>query len=398
MHPRQLRLLGLFGGIAAALAGIYLLAPEAQPDGVVVHGGFSLDQARTVRLERHVDDRQERVELEKSDGIWWVTTPFEAPADPDVVFGVLNAVSRARRGRPVSGDPAGFGLDPAQVEVEVGLRNGAPIRLEVGDTAPVGLATYVRSPDGVAVVEGHPADELTKRVQEYRDHKVFRFEPGEVRRIAIQSFDGLLEARKSERGWYLDGYSRVDLDALDDWIMDMLRLRVDMFLDLDHTTIEGARFTVEVETETGVQRLQLGRDTPYGVLALYGDGLDGVLDPNLLVMLQRGPTDVGEATAFPFDPKTVTRIRLEGARELVLEPPWSVSPVVTALTTAQFVYARDAPVWPSPELTVFLETADVVHPIDVGPVDGDGFRAVRDRLGGEAIRVPADELAPLFAD
>ncbi|MCA9572664.1 MAG: hypothetical protein KC656_32715, partial [Myxococcales bacterium] len=150
------------------------------------------------------------------------------------------------------------------------------------------------------------------------------------------------------------------------------------------------------ETPAGTQRMQVGRDTPYGPLVLFGDGLDGVIEPGLLAMLERGPTDVGETTAFPWDPDAVVRVRISGAREAVLEPPWSASPAITALSSAQLVYRRDPPVWTGPELTVVLETAGAEHPVEVGPVDAEGFRAVRDVLGGEPMRVPAEELEPLF--
>ena len=180
MDPRQLRTLGLLGGALAALGALYLAGPAEEEQGSRVHAGVPLDQAISIHLERHVDDREEEIDLEKRDGIWWVVRPFEAEADPDVVFGVLNAVARAEHGRPVDGPLADFGLEPPAAVAEIGLLSGAPVRLEVGAPAPVGLATYVRGDGGPAVVEGRPVDELTKRVQEYRDHKIFRFDPGQV--------------------------------------------------------------------------------------------------------------------------------------------------------------------------------------------------------------------------
>ncbi len=395
MHPTQLRLLGALLGAGLVLAALAWVLPEGgRAEGLPVHRGFELGDARSLVLDRREGGQ---VRLEKRDGIWWVTAPFESQADPDLVFGVLDAIRGARWGRPVRGELVQFGLEPPVVTAVVEVEGAEPVRLVLGDTAPVGLRTYARVDGEVLVVEGHPADLLTKPPREYRDHKVFRYDPGDVRRIAVQSPGGLLEAIKGEHGWYLTGFSRVDLDALDDWIVDLLRLRVDMFLELDEATIDDPRYRVEVETSGGVQRLQVGRETPYGTLVRYGDGVYGVIHPDVLAMLRRGPTDVGDPNVFPWDPDHVERVRLEGAVERVLTPPWEPSPLITALETAAFVYRRDPPTWTGAELTVYLEGGGKIHPVALGPIDAEGFRPVRDLLGGEAMRVPADEVAPLFA-
>jgi hypothetical protein len=383
-------------GASLFLGGVYVLT--ADPDDPVVRSGsaFELGSAREIHLLRRVDERAESVRMAKRDGIWWVTDPFEAEADPDVVFGVLDAVASVGAPDPLpAGDPADFGLAPPQVEATVTLADGSTRELILGRKAPVGVQTYIQRGSDVAVVDGHPGDLLAKRANEYRDHKIFRYAPGDVTRVRVASALGVLEATETAEGWFLTDYGPVDLDALDDWIVDLTRLRVDLFLDLDHETIDEPRFTVEVETPAGVQRLLVGRDTPYGPLVFFGDGLDGVVDPGLLAMLERGPTDVGRSSVFPFAPDRTARVEVVGER--VVEPPFDLAdPFVGMLRDAQYTYRRDPPAWTTVDATVIIEGPRGAT-LDVGPVDDEGFRPVRQQGSVTALRVPADELAPLFS-
>ena len=171
-----------------------------------------------------------------------------------------------------------------------------------------------------------------------------------------------------------------------------------MFLDLDHETIDDPKFVVEVHTGDSMQRLFVGKDTPYGTLALFKDGLDGVIHPELLKMLERGPTDIGSSKAFPFDEQTLG-VKLTGVRQGNLSLPLaSQSALRRALEASQLVYQRYPPAWTEAELVVHLKQPKRVDVIEVGPVDADGFRAVLNKAGGAPMRVPADELEALFLE
>lgn len=406
MEARQLRLLAVLTAVlAAAVAVLWLAEPpgeEADADATaVIAAGFDPADAVAVTIERSPGDDPDVVELEKRDGSWFVNAPYQAAADVDQIVAVLRALGHLKLGVPVQGDPAGFGLAPPVARATVKLRDGTEQQYTFGSAAPVGFRSYLLARDGsVAAVSGKPSEELLKRVAEYRDHRVFSYAPGDVVRASITSSQGVLQARKLDQGWFLDGFGRVDLDALDSWLTEMLALRVDLFLDLDHETIEQPLFIVEVETPAAVQRLFVGRDTPYGKLVLFGDGLDGVIPHEILQMLERGPTDVGVSEAFPFEPTSDTRITLSGVREATYtqsEGEWSAPmAVLDVLRDAQLVYRREPPQLESADLTVRIEGARGLRTLEIGPAV-DGFRAVRE-LPGEALRVPVEELAPLFEE
>ncbi|MCB9676811.1 MAG: DUF4340 domain-containing protein [Alphaproteobacteria bacterium] len=408
MESRQLRLLAALTAILLALTALLWFgdttADPYDPNATAeVVDPIDITLATRLRIVQSLGDRDATLEMEKADGIWRVTAPYQADTDPGAVVDVLDAVRESTKGIPVSGEPSGFGLEPPAATVTVWMEDGSERVLAVGNVTPDGAHTYAVAKDGTyAAVPGRPGDPLLRRPNEYRDHRVFRYEPGDVTRIAIESDLGRLEATKFDAGWFLTGYSRADLDALDNWVVDFLNLRVDLFLDLEAVRPEDPRYTVEVETSAGVQQMYVGRDTPYGPLIFFRDGLNGTMDPGLLDMLSRGPRDVGAADAFPFD-DDVTRITLSGARDAVLEPSgdtWAgaddAERVLAVIQTAQLAYKADAPTWTGPELTVTLDGA-TRHVIEVGPPDAEGFRAVRDTGGGSPVRVPVDELEDLFA-
>ncbi|MEZ4319762.1 MAG: DUF4340 domain-containing protein [Myxococcota bacterium] len=409
MESSQVRLLAVLAAVLLALTAVLWFGepPSASdvfdPDATaLVVEPLDITKATSIRLEQALGEQQGTLELAKREGIWHVDAPYQADADPGAVIDLLDAVRESTKGIPVTGEAASFGLEPPAATVTVGLEDGTTRVLAVGNVTPDGAHTYARAADGtLAAVSGRPAEEMLKRPNEYRDHRVFRYAPGDVTRISVASDLGTLEATKSDAGWFLTGYSRADLDELDNWVVDFLNLQVDLFLDLEAAEPESPRYVVEVETDAGVQRMFVGRDTPYGPLIFFKDGLNGTMDPQLLRMLERGPTDVGVADAFPFD-DSVTRIVLSGARDATLVPEgdsWAGAPdaeaVLAVLHAAQLTYKAAPPVWTGPELTVEL-VGDTRHVIEVGPPDADGFRAVRDTAGGSAVRVPIDEVDALF--
>lgn len=406
MEARQLRLLVVLTAVlAAAVAVLWLAEPpgeERDEDATAqIAAGFEPAQAVRVRIERSPGSDPDVVGLAKQDGMWFVTEPYQAPADVDRTIAVLRVLGQLKWGVPVQGQAESFGLEPPVVRATVTLEGGEEHTYTFGSTAPVGYRSYMRAQDGsVAAVDGKPSEELLKRVAEYRDHRVFTYAPGDVVRASITSTFGTLQARKLDEGWFLDGFGRADLDAIDNWVTEMLNLRVDLFLDLDDETIDQPLYIVEVETTEATQRLLVGRDTPYGKLVMFGDGLDGVIPHEILQMLERGPSDVGVTHAFPFEPTSDTRIVLSGAREAdftQLEGEWTAPfEVLEVFRQAQYVYKLEPPALDEPDLIVRFEGSRGERVVEIGPAV-EGFRAVRERPG-EALRVPVEELAPLFQE
>lgn len=357
--------------------------------------------------------------LERALGRWRLVEPPLGRADAAAVSELLDAISAVRKGVPIAPEPgvgpAGFGLgDEPEYVVSVDRVDGSAATLRVGLSAPVGWRTYVQSADGgIAAAHGDLGRALRVDVERLRDRRLLDFEIGEVTEISLTAPGGSLRMYKSESLWWLDGYTRADLDALDDLLVGLLDLRGD-------TIDEGAPEIIGEPSHTAVLRLRggveyalrLGDSGPLGVLVM-AQSPEGAqfayADPNGVALLGQGPTDLGDSAALPIDLNRDERLvisrgdqRWEAVRDGFT---WQVSGVadepvreaVAALDAAVIAYRRE----PAGELgpvqaTVHVERGGVTRVVELGR-EVDGFVIARDTAGGETYRVPTADLAVLSA-
>jgi hypothetical protein len=305
--------------------------------------------------------------------------------------------------------PAEFGLgEPPEAQVELTLEDGTVQRLTVGIMAPVGYRTYLRTADGViAAANGDPNRVLQSDAARFRDRRVFRFDPGEVRSVRITSPEGTLSVTGQGKDWWLEGYTRADPDKVDDLVVGLLDLRFDGVLP-DNLVIEPVIYDVHVGLEDGsALTLKTGDPSPTdaGIQAVTGEGRAGTLFSETLKQLGRGPTDIGVSTAFSLRLDTADSVEVVRGSQPVLArrngPAWqaeglddgSVYDALLELSKVPIEYRRDPPPPPSPvDLTVTVTEADRTLSVELGPPGEDGFRSARDKAGGQPFRVPT---APL---
>ena len=399
MSPFQQRLLAVLAGVGIGL--LVVLRAMGDPSTIEPQGpfvDFALEDALKVTIERPEDT----VELEKVSGVWKMTAPIEADADPDFVRDLLASARHARRFEEVDVDVSPeFGLAPAKAKLSITLEEGERY-YEVGSQTPGMRKTYLGHEGRVYASNSDLFETATLRAQEFREHRIFSVDPGEITRVRVTSPDGVLEASRKEQGlWYTTGYGRASTDAVDDWVTDLLRLRVDLFLDLDHTSIEHPLYEAELETTNGLHRLEVGRSTPYGQLVLFGGTLDGVVAPPLLAMFERGPTAIAAGQVFPFQDGVERVVRTDGVVSKTFEKG---SSGFRALETATPVY-RDAsdemlpPAEAKPVRWTFeLFGSGRSYVFDVSEPDRSGRVLVTDRNGGGPVRVDAEFLKEALAD
>jgi hypothetical protein len=417
----QTRLLVVLAGVLAGITGVlwWQGKPTTAEHSDATEQLWSVDREALRRLE--IDRIEGRLVFEHRDGAWWMLDPAEALADGARVEDLAGQLAALQRAVPVEAAPSeAFGLgDPPAAHVTWIPTTGAPSSLTVGIRAPAAYSTYVlTAAGGVGAANGDPTGLLHAPADDFRDRKVFRFAPEDVRSVRITYPEHVLDVRGRGLQWHLAGYGRADPDRVDDLVMDLLDIRFDT--EDPAVLVDAPRVTVEVELEGGsVDTLSLGVSEGYGFPARSPDGRTGRVFDGVDKSLSRGPTDVGQRTAFLLRPEVADRVRFEGLGKVFEAtrqgPDWSAPPLdaasvydrVLALSNLAVERTLD-PAGPSdpPEATVTIHEpapADggepTVSTFVVGPALPDGSRTVRDPAGpGPGVRVSSEAFEALVRD
>ncbi|MEQ1501718.1 MAG: DUF4340 domain-containing protein [Myxococcota bacterium] len=413
MDRAQTRLLMVLSALVLAVGAVLYFQgerpAEGDPDATAKVWAVEADAVTAIDVTRAAG----RVRLEKVDGTWFVREPFDGRADDDQVRDLIDAVAGIDVGIPVPADPSKsgeFGLgEPPTARVSVTLADGGTKTLDVGDAAPVGFRTYVRGADGAVVaVNGDANRPLQADPARFRDRRVFRFDPAEVREVKIVSADGTLRVHGEGHDWWLDGFARADADRVDDLVVGLLDLRFDTVID-EPPPIADPTYDVTIGFADGsTAQLRTGAPSPVdaGARALTGDGRGGTIFPEALAQLGRGPTDVGWRTAFGVRLDETDRVVFSDGTHTIDAhrngPAWQadgfgdgdVYDAVSAISRVSITYQREPPPPPaSVAYAVTVTTGDRTWTVEVGPSLGDGFRSARDTAGGSPFRVADDALA-----
>lgn len=138
----------------------------------------------------------ETVKLEKRSGSWWLAAPYEWPADPNALAGIINTLQLlehetsfavaelAQSGRSL----ADYGLaDPA---LTLQFRSaGKNYTTRIGDVTAVGNRLYILSPDGtrIHVVNRSLAESIGVPLDTLRAPTIFSVPVFEVRSLNVQT-------------------------------------------------------------------------------------------------------------------------------------------------------------------------------------------------------------------
>ena len=416
MDHSQGRLILILSGLLLAAAGVIRWQSAADPDPVdseatAVVWEVDAEAVTAVTLER----RGDTVDLVLEDGVWWVSRPSDrVEADPDQVDDLLGVLAQIERGIPVEvpdDDLEPFGLaDPPQTRVQLVI-DGETLTLDVGTEVPITYRTYVRGAQGgVVAVNGDANRILAAPASQFRDHRMFRFDPGQVRGVRIEGPDGVLAVAGQGHDWWLEGFTRAEPDRVDDLVMGLLDLR---FAEITPVTegIDDPAYVVTVTLEGQPEVwLQVGQTTPLGVVVQTSDGRVGFMLEDLVRQLGRGPTDVGIQTAFGvrMDHSDRVTATFDDRRFVATRsgPDWSAEGMdpgraydaVQRLADVGITYGRTPPDPPDAWGLVEVTEASRVRRVAVGRAVVDGLHPAVDLDGGLPFRIPAADLEAVMQD
>jgi hypothetical protein len=243
--------------------------------------------------------QKEPVTLKKANGKWQITEPKPYPADQEAVAGVLSTLSGLNADRIVedkASDRRQYGLDPAQVELDISGKDGTR-RLLLGDDTPAGGDVYaaLATDPRIFTIASYNKSSLAKTLNDLRDKSLLTLSADKVSRVELLKKGEDLEFDRTKDGWQIlkPSSSPADSSAVNALVSTLTNAR----MDLSTTTDAAAAFaratplaTAKVTGDAGVQTLEVRKnkddyfaksstvDGIYKVDSSLGQALDKKID------------------------------------------------------------------------------------------------------------------------
>lgn len=135
--------------LVVAIAGAYLINRNAETSAEAeitptVEPQFVFDATNIVKSIEVTRLDGEPVRLERKDGVWVLTKPFETEADAGLAEAAASQISALQINQEITGNPSDYGFDQSSVIITIEFENGNKNTLEVGDANPIGTGYFVR--------------------------------------------------------------------------------------------------------------------------------------------------------------------------------------------------------------------------------------------------------------
>jgi hypothetical protein len=259
-----MRRMGILAAIFALLV-IILVVQRAQRGKVVVSG-----PAEVVRVEA---DKVTRVEIRKPDGqvelartgdTWKLVRPLEAAASTDLVNGMLKSVEELQLVDVISSNPANRGtyqVDSTGTAVTIWSGEEKTLDMVVGKASADFSHTFVRRADSDEVYRagGILAYNFNRRADDWRDKMVWRYEPSQLVRVAIEypaerHMVTLVRADSSHWSVQEDGVAAAAADSATaaNWVAAIAKLTAAGFAtDADAAAADWSAPSLRLHVDTG---------------------------------------------------------------------------------------------------------------------------------------------------
>ncbi|MDI1250840.1 MAG: DUF4340 domain-containing protein, partial [Lacunisphaera sp.] len=296
---------------------------------------------------------------------WWLTQPYEWPAEPNALHRIVNELQflEHETSFAVADLPktdmslANYGLaDPAITLTFTSA--GKEYKLLIGDDSKIGNRLYVLSPDGarIHVVGRSLADSVSLPLADLRAPTIFSIPVFEVRSLNVQAAPSNLKVRlrrDAASRWSFESpiNARASKSAVEVTINALNSLNAKNFLDpanplLQKSGLESPTLRVTLEGNARRETLLLGNPT---TPAAAGNGaapaeveyfariedksavFTTTVPPPLLVVLGSAQETLRDPRVLDFEPGTVTALALTapGSPELALQKLESSGPATT---------------------------------------------------------------------
>jgi hypothetical protein len=290
---------------------------------------LTVDQDAVTGLTLAYPDRE--IQLAKTDGVWRLTKPVDAPADDMAVKTLLSTLTGAEVQKTldeVPSDLAPFGLDKPNPTVTVTVKDGAqPPPIAVGKNTTIGAKSYVRKGDEgkVYLTTTSLQFALNKQPKDLREKQLLSFADDDVTRVDIKPATGAPTAlvRKDKDAWTVEpGGHPADPTEVRSYLSTLRSTRAVDFPDpADPAKYGLATPRLQVTVATGkdgadTKTIQLGNEMSEGTQKqVYAKRADQptvyALGSFSFTSLNKGAGQFRDKTIVGFDPGRVGRLSIE---------------------------------------------------------------------------------------
>jgi hypothetical protein len=194
---------------AVLLAAVLLIESKGRKDTAAKEKEEKLVDLAAADVRR-MDLKKEdgTISFAKDDkGAWRITAPLEARADATEVEGLLSSFASLRIERVVEKTPADLKTyEIPKEEVALWVKGkDAPVRVLIGMENPLDKSLFAKRADDprVVLLSNSLKNTIDKKVFDFREKDVFKFEPSDVKSIRVKAKDVAWEAVREGDGWLL---------------------------------------------------------------------------------------------------------------------------------------------------------------------------------------------------
>ena len=284
------------------------------------------------------------VRIEKRGDAWWLTQPYDWPANPNAVQSIVNELqflehetSFAVKDLAKSGQSlADYGL--AQPALTLAFTSaGKSYVLKIGDSTKIGNRLYVLSPDGstIHVVNRSVTDSLARPLEDIRSESIFTIPVFEVRSLSLQTAAPAnlkVRLRRDGARWAFETpiLARANKAGVEGTINALNALQTKNFLAaadprLEQAALDAPTLRVTLEGNARRETLLIGAAATagefYAKIENKPVAFTVALSPRLLADLHSAQETLRDPHVLDFDPHTVTSLALAapGQPELSLQ-------------------------------------------------------------------------------
>lgn len=298
---------------------------------------FDRDKIRKITIRTN----DNKIEFEKKDGVWFMEKPLKDRADATALNQLFTTAESLKSEQAIATDKDSggkdqlkeFGLGGPEMRVSfVGAEK--PVDILFGKDAAVEGKLYVRLDDSKTahVISNDLKNQITKKVDEFRDHKLTDVLGTQVNKVLFKTAAGEIEVEKKDQRWSLSKpfKARGNDQKIGDLIAQAANARVESFVadasNLASLGLQEPRGSVSLTTEGRKEPvvLQIGapleKDKEKIYVKLSTRDAVMVAPSSLEELLKTTPNDVRDRNLLRVESDIVDRVTIEspGKEKIVL--------------------------------------------------------------------------------